>query len=96
MTTKSESLVSTSERDVEYISEALKNSTVDDALHFLPGYEHAITYSDGVEKILGRKIDWMILPLLSLVAFLQFLDKSLRRLLISGPPFTSAGIILSS
>ncbi|KAE9374012.1 allantoin permease [Stipitochalara longipes BDJ] len=77
MRNKSETSSSMAKRDPESIAVSVKSYTVDDALPFLQSYDHAITLSEDAEKILVRKIDWMILPLLSVVAFLQFLDKSL-------------------
>ena len=53
-----------------------KPALVDSALNFL--HETAVTtYTAEEEKALIRKIDWMIMPLMGAVYFLQFIDKNL-------------------
>ncbi len=49
---------------------------VDDALVYLK-HEHLTTMTAADEARLLRKIDWMIMPLMWLCYFLQYLDKTL-------------------
>jgi hypothetical protein len=57
----------------------VSTSQVDSALRFLhseeASTEHIITAVN--ERALVRKIDWMIMPLMSAVYFLQYIDKTL-------------------
>jgi hypothetical protein len=78
MPTKSETSPAISKGDIESSTVSVNSQGVDDALPFLQSYNHVTLLNEEEEKILVKKIDWMILPLLSVVAFLQFLDKSLR------------------
>jgi hypothetical protein len=78
MPTKSETSPAISKGDVESSTVPINSHAVDDALPFLQSHGHVTLLNEEEENILVRKIDWMILPLLSVVAFLQFLDKSLR------------------
>ena len=78
MPTKSKTSPAISKGDVESSTVPINSHAVDDALPFLQSHGHVTLLNEEEENILVRKIDWMILPLLSVVAFLQFLDKSLR------------------
>ncbi|PMD42909.1 allantoin permease [Hyaloscypha variabilis F] len=77
MTTKNETSINIDRRDMETGTVSINSRAVDDALPFLQSYDHAILLDEDAEKALVKKIDWMVLPFLSVVAFLQFLDKSL-------------------
>jgi len=77
MPTKSETSPAISKGDVESSTVPINSHAVDDALPFLQSHGHVTLLNEEEENILVRKIDWMILPLLSVVAFLQFLDESL-------------------
>jgi hypothetical protein len=78
MPTKSETSPTINKGDVESSTVSVSSHGIDDALPFLQSYDHVTLLNEEEEKILVKKIGWMILPLLSIVAFLQFLDKSLR------------------
>jgi len=80
MTTKNETSITIDRRDMETGTVSINSRAVDDALPFLQSYDHAILLDEDAEKALVKKIDWMVLPFLSVIAFLQFLDKSLRKL----------------
>lgn len=62
-------------REVSKIAEE-KPALADSALSFLHEVGEA-TFTEDEEKELVRVVDWMILPLLAAVYFLQFLDKNL-------------------
>lgn len=57
-----------------------ETTEIDAALTFLRN-EASGGFDIDEEKTLLRKVDWMILPLLSLVYFLQFVDKNLSMFL---------------
>lgn len=52
------------------------SSKADAALDFLQSGD-SVSFSEVEEKALVRKIDWMIVPLMWAVYFLQYLDKIL-------------------
>jgi len=81
MATKKKISTATNKTDEESGTVSTSRYYADDALPFLQSYEHAIVLSEDAEKNLLKKIDLIILPLLFVVGFLQFLDKSLRKLL---------------
>lgn len=55
--------------------------SVDSALTFLHDVDRT-TFTADEERRLVRKIDWLLMPLLGLVYFLQFLDKNLSMLIL--------------
>lgn len=57
-----------------------KGATVDSALKFLHEANVTTTSAED-EKALVRKIDWMIMPLMSAVYLMQFIDKNLSMFL---------------
>jgi hypothetical protein len=61
--------------EVSVVSEE-KSVLVDSALNFLREAGEP-TFSLEEEKALVRKVDWMLMPLLAAVYFLQFVDKNL-------------------
>lgn len=57
---------------------ALKPSVVDSALTFL-GDTDEVSFSLEEEKTLVRKIDWILMPPIAMVYFVQFIDKNLSK-----------------
>lgn len=53
---------------------------VDEALQFLHANAATAQLTDIDEKKLMRKVDWMIMPLMFAVYYLQYTDKTLRML----------------
>lgn len=53
---------------------------VDEALQFLHANAATAHLTDIDEKRLMRKVDWMIMPLMFAVYYLQYTDKTLRML----------------
>lgn len=74
-----EKFVATSAVDVESKADGhVSFGQADAALEYLRAGEVA-TFSDVDEKKLLRKIDWMVVPLMWAIYFLQYLDKILSQ-----------------
>lgn len=58
---------------------AITPEGVDEALNFLNADHGAASFEDVDEKVLLRKIDWILMPLMFSCYFLQYSDKTLSK-----------------